>query len=104
MILADLEPNEKAPVLFFIHGGGYQEGNGDMYGPDFIVEKRVILVTINYRVGMFGFLSFNTTEYSGNMGLKDQLLALKWIYENIENFNGDNNQITIIGQSSGKCD
>lgn len=103
-ILAKLKPNEKVPVLFFIHGGGYSSGNGndDIYGPDFIVEKRVILVTFNYRLGILGFLSLNSTEYSGNMGLKDQQLALKWIHKNIGYFNGDNNKITIFGESSGK--
>lgn len=80
------------------------DGSGDeyFYGPDFIVEKGIILVTINYRLGPLGFLSFNTTEYSGNMGLKDQQLALKWIHSNIAQFGGDNTRITICGQSAGK--
>lgn len=92
-------------VLFFIHGGGYVQGSGNdiMYGPDFIIEKRVILITFNYRLHIFGFLSLNSTEYSGNMGLKDQQLALKWIHKNIKYFNGDNNKITIFGASAGKC-
>lgn len=103
-ISADLTSNEKVPVLFLIHGGGYVQGSGndDMYGPDFIIEKRVILVTFNYRLHIFGFLSLNSPEYSGNMGLKDQQLALKWIHRNIEYFNGDNNQITIFGGSAGE--
>lgn len=77
-------------------------GNDDTYGPDFILEKRLICVTFNYRLGIFGFLSLNSPEYSGNMGLKDQQLALKWIHKNIENFNGDNNKITLIGHSAGE--
>lgn len=103
-ITADLRPNENVPVLFLIHGGGYVlgSGNDDMYGPDFIIEKRVILVTFNYRLGIFGFLSLHTPEYSGNMGLKDQQLALKWIYRNIKYFNGDSNKITIFGGSAGQ--
>lgn len=90
-------------VLFFIHGGGFVEGCGSdfLYGPDFIIEKGTILVTINYRVGILGFLSLNSTEYSGNMGLKDQQLALKWIHANIGHFGGDNKRITIFGQSAG---
>lgn len=87
-----------------IHGGSYRAGSGDSYffGPDFIVEKQTILVTINYRLGMLGFLSLNSSEYSGNMGLKDQQLALKWIHSNIHRFGGDSKRITIIGHSAGK--
>lgn len=101
---ADVKPDEKMAVLFMIHGGSYRAGSGDdfFFGPDFIVEKQTILVTINYRLGMLGFLALNSTEYSGNMGLKDQQLALKWIHSNIHHFGGDNKRITIIGQSAGK--
>lgn len=90
--------------MFFIHGGGYVEGfsNDYFYGPDFIVEKDTILVTINYRLGVLGFLSLDTSEYSGNMGLKDQQQALKWISSNIERFGGDRKRITVFGQSAGK--
>lgn len=77
-------------------------GNTDTLGPDYLIETDVIIVTINYRLGIFGFLSLNTTEYSGNMGLKDQQLALKWTYENIEQFHGDPTKITVLGHSSGK--
>lgn len=103
-ISADAKPDERLAVLFFIHGGSFRLGSGDdfFYGPDFIVEKQTILVTINYRLGVLGFLSLNSTEYSGNMGLKDQQLALKWIHSNIERFGGDNKRITIFGQSAGK--
>lgn len=91
-------------MLFYIHGGGFTEGAGDdqFYGPDFIIEKQTILVTVNYRLGIFGFLSLNSVEYSGNMGLKDQQLALKWISENIEQFGGDSKRIAIFGHSAGK--
>lgn len=90
-------------MLFFIHGGAYADGSGDdsLFGPDFIVEKRTILVTCNYRLGVLGFLSLNTPEYSGNMALKDQQLALKWISENIERFGGDKKRITVFGHSAG---
>lgn len=89
--------------MFHIHGGGYNEGSGNNYvfGPDFLLENRVIVVTINYRLGVLGFLSLGLREYSGNMGLKDQQLALKWIFENINQFDGDNERITIFGQSAG---
>lgn len=59
-------------------------------------------VTFNYRLGALGFLSLGTPEYSGNMGLKDQLAALKWTNENIEYFGGNKDLITIIGESAGK--
>lgn len=67
------------------------------------MEKNVILVTFNYRLYAFGFLSLDDPELNipGNAGLKDQVLALKWIKENIENFGGDSKNITIFGQSSG---
>lgn len=58
-------------------------------------------VTINYRVSVFGFLSLGLPEYSGNMGLKDQQLALEWVHENIHHFGGDNKRITISGHSAG---
>lgn len=90
--------------MFWIHGGGFSEwsGNDQLFGPDFLVEQNVIVVTFNYRLGIFGFLSLGTPEYSGNMGLKDQQLALKWTYENIEKFSGDKERITIFGESAGK--
>lgn len=101
--IANVKSNEKLAVMFFIHGGGFAEGysNDDFYGPDFIVEKKTILVTINYRLGVLGFLSLDTPEISGNMGLKDQQLALKWINSNIERFGGDHKRITVFGESAG---
>lgn len=56
---------------------------------------------MNYRLGPMGFLSLNTSEYSGNMGLKDQLLAIKWVNDNIEYFGGDTERITVYGISAG---
>ncbi|XP_055308325.1 esterase B1-like [Sitodiplosis mosellana] len=102
-IPADVKPNESLAVLFFIYGGGYAEGSSNdyIYGPDFIVEQQTILVTINYRLGLLGFLSLDTPEHSGNMGLKDQQLALKWIHSNIDRFGGDSKRITIFGESAG---
>lgn len=104
LYLADVKPDEKLAVLFFIHGGGFAEGSGNdhILGPDFIIEKQTILVTVNYRLGLLGFLSLDSKEYSGNMGLKDQQLALKWVHSNIGRFGGDNKRITIFGQSAGK--
>lgn len=99
----DTAPTVKLPVIVNFHGGGYLEGSGndDFWGPDFLINENVILVTLNYRLGIFGFLSLGTADYSGNMGLKDQQLALRWINENIHHFGGDNEKITILGHSSG---
>lgn len=65
------------------------------------MERGIILVTFNYRVSLFGFMSLGTPDYSGNMGMKDQQLAIKWTYENIGYFGGDNTQITLAGHSAG---
>lgn len=62
-----------------------------------------IVVTLEYRLGIFGFLNLDHGDYTGNMGLKDQQMALKWIHENIEEFSGKNDEILLFGQSAGKC-
>lgn len=77
-------------------------GQDDFYGPDFLLSYDNIVVTIQYRLGIFGFLNLNYGEYTGNMALKDQQLALKWIYENIEQFSGNRQEILVFGQSAGK--
>lgn len=91
------------PVMIFIHGGSFKSGSGneEIYGPDFLVKNEVILVTINYRLGVFGFLSLQSKNIPGNAGMKDQVAALKWVKSNIENFGGDPNNITIFGESAG---
>lgn len=103
--LAIRKSNRKLTVIFFIHGGGFATGSGNnfLYGPDFLLEQDVILVTLNYRLGAFGFLSLNTKNYSGNMGLKDQQMALKWTHRNIGAFGGDRRRITLMGHSAGMC-
>ncbi|XP_075972493.1 uncharacterized protein LOC142974212 [Anticarsia gemmatalis] len=93
----------RLPVLFFIHGGGFKSGSGnvDSFGPDFFMRKDIVLVTINYRLDALGFLSLGTEEVPGNAGLKDQVLALKWVQQNIKYFGGDPTKVTIMGQSAG---
>ena len=103
------KPEKKLPVAMWIHGGAYTGGWG--YEPEFDgkvwAEKGVVLVTINYRLGIFGFLvhPFLTEEsphhVSGNYGILDQIAALKWIHANIAAFGGDPDNITILGQSAG---
>nr|UUB32766.1 carboxylesterase COEA15 [Dendroctonus rhizophagus] len=99
----NLEPSTKLPVLFWIYGGAYREGNSrkHLYGPDYLVEEDVIVVSFNYRLGPFGFLSSADEAIPGNNGMKDQLLALKWTHENIQHFGGDPDKITIFGESAG---
>ena len=103
------ELNKKLPVALWIHGGGYREGWGSE--PEFDgqewASKDVVLVTINYRLGVFGFLTHPelTAEsphgVSGNYGILDQIESLRWIQKNIEQFGGDPNNVTIFGQSAG---
>ncbi|XP_017480526.1 PREDICTED: esterase B1-like [Rhagoletis zephyria] len=91
--------------MVWIYGGAYQIGEAtrDLYAPDYFMERDVVLVTVNYRLGALGFLSLNDPDLQvpGNAGLKDQLLALRWIQENIANFNGDPNNVTLFGESAG---
>lgn len=99
---------EKRPVAFWIHGGGFSHGYGhekEFDGEEFC-KRGVILVTINYRLGIFGFLahpwlSEESGGISGNYGIFDQIAALKWTYENISAFGGDPENITVFGQSAG---
>ncbi|KOB73252.1 Carboxyl/cholinesterase 5BL [Operophtera brumata] len=91
------------PVMVYIHGGAFKYGSGntDMYGPDYLVEKDVVVVTINYRLGVLGFLSLDTPEVPGNAGMKDVMLALRWVKENIQNFGGNSGNLTVFGESAG---
>ena len=65
------------------------------------LNAHFLQVSFNYRLGPLGFLSFGTPEYSGNMGLKDQLMAIKWVNENVHLFGGDKHQVTLYGISAG---
>ncbi|KAF2893773.1 hypothetical protein ILUMI_12402 [Ignelater luminosus] len=91
------------PVMVFIHQGGFfgGTGNSDYLGPHYFMDKDVVLVTFNYRLAVFGLLCTNDEASPGNYALKDQVFALEWVKENIRNFGGDNNQVTIFGESAG---
>uniref|UniRef100_A0A182S4S2 Carboxylic ester hydrolase n=1 Tax=Anopheles funestus TaxID=62324 RepID=A0A182S4S2_ANOFN len=91
------------PVMVFIHGGGFVEGSGDvaLYDARFFMPEDVVLVTINYRLGVLGFLSTGDSSASGNWAIKDCVEALRWVQRNILAFGGDPNQVTIFGQSAG---
>ncbi|XP_026744598.1 juvenile hormone esterase-like [Trichoplusia ni] len=99
----DIKPASPLPVMVFIHGGGFKSGSGndDHYGPDFLVNQGVILVTINYRLEALGFLCLDSEEVPGNAGMKDQVAALRWVRDNISSFGGDPNNVTIFGESAG---
>ncbi|WP_139416693.1 carboxylesterase family protein [Agromyces laixinhei] len=100
---ADLDDAERLPVLVWIHGGGNVVGAGDLayYDPRTLVaEQRVIVVTVTYRLGMLGFLG-DGADLAANLGLLDQLMALRWVRENISAFGGDPDSVTLFGQSSG---
>ncbi|CAG7787108.1 unnamed protein product [Allacma fusca] len=96
-------PNTKGklPVMVYIHGGGFQWGTSHTHGGKYFMDEDVVLVTFNYRLGAFGFLSTGDTIIQGNMGMKDQVAALKWVQSNIEQFGGDPNLVTIFGESAG---
>lgn len=89
--------------MIWIHGGFYIGGEPTdlVYGPDFLLSADNIVITVHYRLGIFGFLNLDLDEYTGNMGLKDQQMALKWIFENIEHFSGNKNEILLFGVSAG---
>jgi carboxylesterase type B len=100
---------EKLPVAFWIHGGAFLGGYGHEmeFDGEAYCKRGIILVTINYRLGAFGFLvhpwlmNESGRGVSGNYGILDQIAALKWVYENIEAFGGDCENITVMGQSAG---
>lgn len=90
------------PVIVFIHGGGFRTGSASLEaGPRYLMDRDIVYVSMNYRLGALGFLATGSKESPGNMGMKDQVLALKWIQANIQNFGGDPNKITIAGMSAG---
>lgn len=98
--------NHRLPVMVWIHGGSLVTGGGGFYDPTRMIEQSdVIVVTINYRVGLFGFFAHPAIDaeghLNGNYGLMDQQLALKWVQNNIAAFGGDPDRVTIFGESAG---
>ena len=100
---------ENAPVVVFIHGGGNTSGGAscDVYDGEAIARKGVVYVTLNYRVGIFGFLAStelsaeSADHISGNYAIQDQIAALQWVRDNIAVFGGNPDNVTISGQSAG---
>ncbi|XP_045613364.1 carboxylic ester hydrolase [Procambarus clarkii] len=95
------EPEAGLPVMVFIHGGGFFGGGAQDQLPHVLLNRQVVLVIIQYRLGMLGFLSTEDSVIPGNFGLKDQTLALQWVQRNIHNFGGDKTKVTIFGVSAG---
>jgi para-nitrobenzyl esterase len=100
---------EKKPVIVWIHGGGFTGGSGSVpvYDGEAMAAKGVVFVTINYRLGVFGFLAHPELtreapyQSSGNYALLDQIAALQWVKSNISVFGGDSDRVTVAGQSAG---
>ncbi|XP_026563289.1 neuroligin-4, X-linked isoform X2 [Pseudonaja textilis] len=96
------DQNSKKPVMVYIHGGSYMEGTGNIVDGSILASYgNVIVVTINYRLGVLGFLSTGDQAAKGNYGLLDQIQALRWIEENIGSFGGDPKRVTIFGSGAG---
>jgi carboxylesterase type B len=107
----------KLPVMVFIHGGDFIGGSSQIYNGFVLAQRNVVVVTFNYRLGplgtikkikrlytdyfYLGFLSTKTLNGRGNYGLFDQRMALKFVYDNIREFNGDPENITVIGHEAG---
>ena len=107
-IAAPNQAEQPLPVMFWIHGGGHAFGSGGgPYESVGLAKKGVVLVSINYRLGLYGFFSHpelvaeDEHGSTGNYGMLDQIAALHWVRENIANFGGDPNNITIFGESAG---
>jgi para-nitrobenzyl esterase len=99
-------PNEKRPVLVWIHGGGFTQDGSLNYDGTKLAADGIVVVTINYRLGALGFLAHPALAdqaggSSGNYGLMDQQAALRWVQKNIKQFGGDPHDVTIAGQSAG---
>ena len=105
------DKTEKKPVMVWIHGGAYVVGSGSQasYSGANLVQKQsdIIMLTINYRLNMYGFMDFSSVPGGENFGtapcngLLDQAMALRWVHENIAAFGGDPDNVTIFGQSAG---
>ena len=98
---------DKLAVMVWIYGGGFSMGSSSSYDGAALAREGVVLVTINYRVGNLGYFAHpalsaeNTEKVSGNYGILDQIAALQWVQENIAQFGGDPEKVTIFGESAG---
>lgn len=93
--------SKQLPVMVYIHGGGFYSGSANFIHPTYVMDHPVVVVVIQYRLGILGFLSTSDEVLPGNYGMKDQVAALKWVQQNIVAFGGDPEKVTIVGQSAG---
>ncbi|XP_067618822.1 juvenile hormone esterase-like [Eurosta solidaginis] len=94
----------RKPVVVYLHPGGFYSVSGqskNFAGPEHLMDRDIVLVTLNYRLGTLGFLAVGSAEAPGNAGLKDQVEALRWVQRHISNFGGDPNSVTLLGYSAG---
>lgn len=99
---ADLTKNSRLPVMVWIHGGGLVVGGASTYdGLALSAHENVVVVTIQYRLGIWGFFSTGDEHSRGNWGHLDQVAALRWVQDNIANFGGNPGSVTIFGESAG---
>ena len=99
-----LDGRSSKPVMIWIHGGGFVVGESYSYDASALsVFGDVIVVTVNYRLAQYGFLSTANKTFPGNLGLWDQHLAIKWVHNNIQAFGGDINRVTLFGESAGSA-
>lgn len=89
--------------MVYVHGGGFDDGQSVKNGqlPNHLLDRDIVLVTFEYRLGPLGFLSLNSTRIPGNAAIHDTILAIKWVKRNIEFFGGNPMQITLFGESAG---
>ena len=102
-IYTPAEEGEKLPVMVWIHGGRFTSGSGSdpLYGPELLVNEGVVVVSINYRLGALGWLTTLSSDAPGNLGLRDMALALTWVRDNIGDYGGDGERVTVFGTSAG---
>ncbi|XP_073469294.1 fatty acyl-CoA hydrolase precursor, medium chain-like isoform X1 [Aquarana catesbeiana] len=99
---SDRDKKSKLPVMFFIHGGGLLVAGASLFDCSALsVYENVVVVSIQYRLGILGFFSTGDDELPGNLGFLDQVAALHWVQENIAEFGGDQHSVTIFGESAG---
>ena len=96
-----LDPAAKRPVLVYIHGGSFIHGGADTMTAEYMLEQDMVLVTLQYRLGPLGFLTTEDSTAPGNMGLHDQIAALRWVQKHIGQFGGDPELVTVVGMSAG---
>ncbi|ODM96235.1 Liver carboxylesterase [Orchesella cincta] len=100
-VLSRPRDSSLVPVMVFFHGVGFVACQSDTYNPEYLVQKGVAVVTVQYRLGSLGFLSSGDKLQPGNMGMLDQVEALRWVKKNIRSFGGDPDRVMIFGESSG---